>query len=329
MSPEWISQCSSGMLHALGRAGQSFPLSTTNPSSCMATVLPCCTSSGVPCSEGRCLQQDLGLCWPWKHRLLCGTWRTGITGWLQQGRAAKSNSALWSPISVYPNVWDELESQWINRLELKARQVLFFLFCTAFCTRIQLRRAAFLLVQECRHVAKMDFCLCAACMNLWVLQVFMALQAHGNELCYLGMAQSRRMDPVPALGSLSQESAFDESSGWREQGRSEAFCTNTSRWEQPSHHNCKNHSGFLMKKQNKNDLWRDKGRFVCFLPTIWWQPPMLLCHYSFLTQDSLQENEMLLSPSTLLQWAAVILLLGENLSIEWSSVAMGNCQCTA
>lgn len=161
--------------NALGRAGKSFPLYSHQPSaaaqpqSCPAAHLHEC-----PAAEGRCLQHDFYLCWPWKHKLPCRTWRTGIKGWLQQGCVAKSNAALWSPISVYPNVWDEVERQWINRLELKARQA-FFLFCIAFCTRIQLRRVAFLVVQQCRHMAKMDFCLCAACTNLRVVQVFMTL----------------------------------------------------------------------------------------------------------------------------------------------------------
>lgn len=147
------------------------------------------------------------------------------------------------------------------------------------------------------------------------------------SMCYLGIA----VGWIHCLlwGSLSLESAFDGSREWREQDRREAFCTNTSQWEHVSHQNYKKtHLGSLMKRQNKNDFEEIKEDLCIFQL----QSDTNLLSYPvtthFHTHDSRQKNEILLSSSTLLQWTAAILMLGEKLGIEWSSVTTRNCQCT-
>lgn len=100
------------------------------------------------------------------------------------------------------------------------------------------------------------------------------------SMCYLGIA----VGWIHCLlwGSLSLESAFDGSREWREQDRREAFCTNTSQWEHVSHQNYKkNPLGLFDEETEQKWFWRDKGRLVYFSATVWYQPPILPCHYSF------------------------------------------------
>lgn len=206
-------------------------------------------------------------------KLLCRTRRTRIKGWLQQGCIAKSNAALWSPIFVYPNVWDELERQWINRLELKARQ-LFFSFFSFF------PYFALLFVPESRKW-ELRFSLCRNA-GTWLKWTFVfGLPAWTFEwcrylwlythmlisMCYLGAAelQSSGMDSLAALGFLVSGICFDKSWEWREQGRSEALCTNTSQWEQVSHQNYKKPTwAFWWRNRTKNDCEGIKENLCIF-----------------------------------------------------------------
>lgn len=109
------------------------------------------------------------------------------------------------------------------------------------------------------------------------------------SMCYLGVAelQSSGMDSLAALGFLVSGICFDKSWEWREQGRSEALCTNTSQWEQVSHQNYKKPTwAFWWRNRTKND-WEGIKESLCIFQL---QSDTSLLSYPVTTHSILTEK---------------------------------------